>query len=134
MTSLGAETMQRQGDPRLAWAQRIEKEIPKVTLNLCGPPASTDHNDLAFSSAALVSLDDLENQRPGLKESILRQVQGRPDEDRLPIAFLTYANGSAIDLTTVTFSVDINAPCPFPPGTMLDDAVVQLLAFIMVMH
>jgi hypothetical protein len=130
MIGCGAEAVIQQEDPHLAWAQRIEHQIVLLALVLTGPKDDPDQRHLTYYSSAVVSPDDLDRIRPGLKRSVQRQVQGRPNSDRLPIAFLTYADGILVDVTTVTFSFNLDIPFPFPSGATLDDAVLQLLAVI----
>jgi hypothetical protein len=126
MVGLDAESVQKDANPHALWAQRIQRDILQISLNLVGPKDQTTHRGLVFLSAAIVSLDDLEERRAGIKDAVHIQVLSRRQDDRIPVAFLTYADGIAVDLSTVTFSFDIRRPLPFPSGTSFEVAVAHL--------
>jgi hypothetical protein len=123
---LGGEAAQHESNPRIAWVRQVERQILVVNLCLVGAREETGYQHLVFISATVAPLGALDAICPGMKDAISIAIHIRPNEDRLPVAIITYADDVVIDLSIVTFSFDINIPFPFLPGTTFADAVLRL--------
>jgi hypothetical protein len=127
--ALKADIIQKEADPVAAWARHIKGKALRIDLTLARKDSDPAYTGLDYLGCAAVQLTFLEGLRPGVADAVRSQTRGSKG-DAIPIAFITHTDGLLSDLTTITFSFDINDAVPYPPDATVEQAERQLRAFM----
>jgi hypothetical protein len=132
LATIGLDVDTIRGFPEASalWTKHIQGKAYRVDLRMAREDLRHPYKCLDFIGSGPTDLAALDVLRPGVAESVTRQIQNRPP-DAIPVALLIFdTSGIPINLTTMTFSFDITLAVPYPANTTAKDAEIQLQAHI----
>jgi hypothetical protein len=128
MLGLGVENVRQSPLPALEWARVVQRMTYLIIIRKTSTKQRRSYHSFQYCSSKAVTTATLESLRPGISAALTRQIENRPiGFQAIPIALLAFdAGGRALNLSTYTFSFEIAATPPYPPGTRIEDAEGKL--------